>query len=36
MWTTLSAMNILQGDADTAIALTHPAGRRSIKPLREK
>src|SRR4029077_21215830 len=25
-----------QGDAAIAIALTHPAGRRSIRPLREK
>src|SRR6476661_3642656 len=25
-----------RGDTDTAIALTHPTGRRSIKPLREK
>jgi hypothetical protein len=25
----------IASEADTAIALTHPAGRRSIRPLRE-
>jgi hypothetical protein len=24
------------GEANTAIALTHPAGHRSLRPLREK
>jgi hypothetical protein len=32
----MAALAAEEGSAETAIALTHPVGRRSIKPLREK